>query len=65
MKRFLPLLFFLSVLLLSFVVMRVASGVLFPERFSDQAAASNPAVPAAGPHEKPSQKIAIKDLRGY
>jgi hypothetical protein len=64
MKRFGPVLFFLLFLLLSFVAMKVASGVLFPERFSDRAA-TDVGVPTIAPHEKPFQKIAIKDLKRY
>jgi len=64
MKRFRSFLFFTLFLLLSFVAMKVASGVLFPQRLSDRAAA-NAAVPTIAPHEKPFQKIAIKDLKRY
>src|SRR5277367_5129866 len=63
MGRFLGILFLLSVVLMSFGVTKVKRGVLFfgwhPVRMAV------PVTPLTAADEKPSQKIAIKDLKSY
>jgi hypothetical protein len=63
MRRFLGILFLLSIVLMSFGVTKVKRGVLFfgwhPVRMAV------PVVPLTAENEKPSQKIAIKDLKSY
>jgi hypothetical protein len=62
MKRFLPIIFLLSIILMSFAVPKVKRGVLFFGWHPVRMAVS--ATPLTI-KEKPSQKIAIKDLKSY
>jgi hypothetical protein len=63
MRRFLGVLFLLSIVLMSFGITKVKRGVLFfgwhPLRMTV------PVTPLTAVNEKPSQKIAIKDLKSY